>query len=255
MADQQTSINKTLDILCLFDEINNGLSAREISHSLTIPLSSTYKYLDVLLKRQFLRKDPHTKKYQLGPMVDKLGSNFIPETGFIDVAVRHMQSLTHRSDETVFLSVIKGREALIIERIEPSKRVKLSIERGATIPLYAGAAQKVLLAYQKDQFIDNLIKTTNLQKMTANTIVDPDILKEELKRIKKQGFASSDSEVHSWTIAVAAPIFNLHRMVVAGLGIAIPKEPDGNKNLRELTDMVRETALNITNELRRGEEN
>ena len=85
--------------------------------------------------------------------------------------------------------------------------------------------------------------------MTANTIVDPDELAKELKLIKEKGFAYSDSEVHSWTMAIGAPVFNREKMVMAGLGMAIPKERGGRENLQELIEMVKETALKISNEL------
>ena len=160
-----------------------------------------------------------------------------------------MRTLSEKTMETVFLSIIKGWEAMIIEKIEPAKEVKISIERGSTIPLHAGAAQKVLLAFQEDSFIENLIAVKGLEEMTPNTITDSERLKEELAAIRKNGFALSDSEVHSWTRAVAAPVFGRDKTVIAGLGIAVPREQKGNEDLQELIEMVKNSASQISKEV------
>ena len=67
-----TSLEKAIDILNNFYTANQAFSAQEISSQLSIPLSTTYKYLDVLLKKGFLSKDPDTKKFFLGLTIFKM---------------------------------------------------------------------------------------------------------------------------------------------------------------------------------------
>ena len=249
METQISSVNRALEILCLFDSHYPELSAQEISKLLKIPLSSTYKYLNILQEKQFIRKDPGEKKYRLGLMIYKLSSRFTDEMGFLDVARSYMKSLSDVSGETVFISVVNGWNGLIIEKAEPSKPVKLSVERGSVLPLHAGAAQKVLLAYQNDSFLDSYIKENGLEKMTPNTIIDPDKLRKELKIIKKQGFAYSDSEVESWAMAIAAPIFDHEKRILAGLTIAAPSNRERKENLQDLIEWVKDCSLKISRDL------
>ena len=51
-----TSIDRAIDILGIFNIRNQELSALQISKQLGIPLSTTYKYLDTLLKKGFFSK-------------------------------------------------------------------------------------------------------------------------------------------------------------------------------------------------------
>jgi DNA-binding IclR family transcriptional regulator len=44
------ALNKALDILCLFDRQHTHLAAREIASILKIPLSSTYRCLELVSK-------------------------------------------------------------------------------------------------------------------------------------------------------------------------------------------------------------
>ena len=74
MKAQPTSIEKVLDILCSFDSNHQELSVLEFSEHLNIPLSTTYKYLNILIKKGFLAKDTTTKKYSIGLTLFKIGN-------------------------------------------------------------------------------------------------------------------------------------------------------------------------------------
>ncbi|MFH1122812.1 MAG: helix-turn-helix domain-containing protein, partial [Pseudomonadota bacterium] len=68
------SLQKGLDILCCFDDDHEVLSALEISERLNIPLSTTYRYLTVLVEKGFLAKDSDSNKYTLGYVIFQIGS-------------------------------------------------------------------------------------------------------------------------------------------------------------------------------------
>jgi DNA-binding IclR family transcriptional regulator len=147
------------------------------------------------------------------------------------------------------LTVISGWEAICIEKVETNRLIKLSLERGSSLPLHAGASSKILLAYQEDSFIDSMFEKTHLTKFTDNTITDPIRLKKELKAIVKQGFAFSDQEVDLGARAIGAPIFDHKGKVVAGLTVAGPRERITNKNIPKLIRLVKEAAQKASYDL------
>ncbi|MFC1824126.1 IclR family transcriptional regulator [Thermodesulfobacteriota bacterium] len=244
-----SSVEKVLDILSIFDAESKELSVREISRRLDLPLSSAYKYIDVLIKRGFLSKDKDTKKLSLGFIILRLADQVDVKTRLIDAALPHMHSLSKRSGETISLAIVNGWEGLCIEKIESPKKVKLTVERGSSISLHAGAGQKVCLAYQKSSFLEKMIKATGLPRLCSNTITDPEKLKSELLKIRKQGFALSNSEVDSGASAVAAPIFNHKAQLEAGLTLSGPKERIKNEDLSGLIEMVKDSASKISHDL------
>jgi len=249
MSKSFTSLEKTIDILCSFDMEHQDRSAYEIYRHLNMPLSTTYKYLDMLLRKGFVSKDPDTKKFSLGLTIFKMGNLVAAKMTVLNIATPHINSLSKRSGETVILTVVHGWEALCVEEIESPKMVKLTIKRGATIPLHAGASQKILLAYQDDAFIDDMIKGRGLAVLNENTITDLAELEKELKSIRDQGYAMSDSEVDSGAGAVAAPIFDHRGKLVAGLTIAGPRDRICGKSRQKLIDTVIESAKRISSDL------
>ena len=244
-----TSIEKVLDILSGFSKEHEEFTADEISKRLKIPLSSTYKYLDLLLKKGFLAKNDDTKKFGIGLTLFKLGNLFFANIRLTEIAFPHMRSLSELSGETVILTVIHGWESMCIEKVESTNRIRFSVARGATLPLHAGASSKILLAYQEKAFVNAFAKSAGLTAVTKNTITDFDLLIKELKKIRKKGVAISDGEADLVAIAVAAPIFDHHRTILSGISIVAPRERISQKKVPEIVDMVKDTARKISYEI------
>jgi DNA-binding IclR family transcriptional regulator len=160
-----------------------------------------------------------------------------------------MKSLASLSGETVLLTVISGWEVICIEKVEATRLIKLSLERGSSLPLHAGASSKILLAYQENSFIDSMFKKTQLTKFTDNTITDPARLKRELKAIVKQGFSFSDQEVDLGARAIGAPLFDHKGKVVGGLTVAGPRERISDREKERLIRLVKETAKRASHDL------
>jgi len=249
MGKPFASLEKAIEILSLFEPEHQGLSAHEISKRLGIPLSTTYKYLDIFIRKEFLSKDMYSKKIFLGRKIFKLGNRAAERFSIVGVAFPYMNSLSQQSREAVILTVIYGMEALCVESIESPRMVSLSVKKGATLPLHAGSSQKILLAYQDESFIDTLIESRGLVKLNENTITDPQQLKRELELIREQGFAQSDSEVDSGAGAVAAPIFDHDERLAAGLTIVGPTDRILFENRDKLIGMVTDIAQRISSEI------
>ena len=243
------SLEKGLDILSCFDLQNNSLSAQAISERLSIPLSTTYRYLETLKTRGFLARNGMTKNYGLGFMLFKLGNIVSSHMKLIEIALPYMKSLSSLSEETVILTALNGWEVICLERVESQKLIKLSLERGVSFPLYAGASSKILLAFQEDSYINSFLKEVPLVRLTRNTITEPARLKKELKTIRKQGYSFSDQEADPGAKAIGAPIFDHRGKILAGLSIVGPRDRINEKNIVRLIRLLKETVAKISKEL------
>jgi len=252
MKRSNLSLKKGLDILGCFSFDDCSLSAQEIASKLDIPLSTTYRYVETLEERGFLVKNANTKNFKLGYRLFQIGNIVFLQMKLIDVALPHMKSLASLSGETVLLMMVSGAKALCIESVESDRLIRLSLKRGASLPLHAGAPSKLLLAYQTEPFIHSFLKNNPLTKYTGNTTTDPETLKTELKTIREQGFAFSSQEVDMGDCAIAAPILDESGNLIAGLAVAGPIERiEGNKERMIL--WVKETVLKIADDINRKE--
>ena len=235
-------IKRALDIVSSFNFKQQTLAAKEFLEVLDIPLSTLYRYLKILVARGFLVKETDTQKYRLGYQLLKLGRIAGSNMGFVDVIRPHMERLSSDSSEMVLLTVISGWEAVCVERIEAGKRIRMTLERGSSLPLHAGASSKILLAYQDDYFLETLINEVGLPRLTASTITDIDELKQELNKIREQGFALSDQEADSGVGAISAPIFDHRDTVIAGIAVGGHSEKIIGKDKERLIAMILDAA-------------
>nr|WP_235936014.1 IclR family transcriptional regulator C-terminal domain-containing protein [Devosia aurantiaca] len=86
------------------------------------------------------------------------------------------------------------------------------------MPIHAGAASKLLLAYLEPEELARWISRP-LSAFTAKTVTDPKRLRSELARIRRLGWAQDKGENAPSIQAFAAPIFTRTGKMVAAVSV------------------------------------
>ena len=73
-----------------------------------------------------------------------------------------------------------------------------------------------------EETLSSYFKSTPLIQHTANTITDPELLKEQLKQVRKKVYTFDFEESHQDVIYVSAPVFDEKGKMVAGISVAGP---------------------------------
>jgi DNA-binding IclR family transcriptional regulator len=242
------SIRNCFRILSLFSKQNPFLDADGISRAVGIPKSSAYRYLNTLTQESILEYNHTTKKYQLGIKILELGGTAYHRLELRKIAIPFMKELAEMTRETVYLTALDKDRTVCIERIESDLPVRLSIERGETFPLHAGATARILMAYLSSDKQDKIIEK-GLEKFTDYTITDPFKLRRSLIKVKKQGYAFSEQERDIGAKAVSAPIFDFFGEVIAGLSIAGPINRFIGRKAEEYKNLVVDYSHRISSKL------
>jgi IclR family KDG regulon transcriptional repressor len=90
--------------------------------------------------------------------------------------------------------------------VESNKELKITSPRGTKIPLTAGATGKLFLAYMGKRNTLRYLTARGLVKYTENTITDIERYLNEIKEVRKKGFATDREEYLRGVKAVAALI-------------------------------------------------
>jgi len=243
------TLNKSIEILDLFLEKRGMLEIAEISSELNMPRSSTYKYLAILREHGFVDHEKKTGLYRLGIKFLQYASLVRSQIRVDTIALPHMKKLSNEVKETVVLSVLLNQVAYCAERVEYESGIVFSMQRGAHLPLYSGASAKVLLASLPDEEIEALLKETELVAFTQNTITDREELWQNLKEIRRKGYAYSDQEVDIGARGVAAPITNDEFLLTAGLCVIGPIQRMDELKIEKVIKLVLKYAKDISEEL------
>jgi DNA-binding IclR family transcriptional regulator len=137
------SVEKALTLLELFTPSRTTLTVADVADALGIPKSSAHRLLSVLRKRGYTRQIRAGGSYGLGPRTVGLALAYRASEPLSTVAIPHMESLRQKINETVGLYVRENDNRVLIERLESSHAMQVTMTPGEPMPL-RGAAGRIL---------------------------------------------------------------------------------------------------------------
>jgi len=240
------SLSHGLEILLLFDSSHPVFTVLEIADLLHFSQSKTYRLVRALVHYGLLETVNGSGRYSLGMNALRLGLLAQQKFNIAVIALPFMKELSRLTKETVLLTAVHGAKAVCLERVESEEPIRYSLfTPGATLPLHAGASSKVLLAFLPETDWEEILAGERFHRYTPQTITDRGVLKAQLQEIRSRGYAFSDQEVDREVRAIAAPILNSRRELIAGLSVAGPAYRIHKRRVQSLGQLVRRSAAKI----------
>ncbi|GAA2636025.1 IclR family transcriptional regulator [Actinomadura fulvescens] len=246
--ERNSTADRALDILQLFDDSRLVVTGQDVADQLGVARSTAYRYLQSLVSSGFI-EEQRPAGYRLGPRVFELARLARKGIGLSEIARPVMRELVETVGEAVLLTRRAGATVVCLEREETDHPVRLSYERGHVLPINAGAAALVLLAWASDAEITDVIEQSGLPRFTGATVTDANVLRERLATIKAEGVAVTRGELDADVLGIAAPIRDSGDAVVAAVSIAALSHRVPDERVDEVADAVRAAATEITNRL------
>lgn len=162
-------------------------------------------------------------------------------------AKRYLASLNEQSGESVHLAVLSDFKVTYVDKLDGRRNIRVFGEIGRTAPLHATATGKALLAHASQAFVDLLIARP-LESWTAITISDVSKLLEDLRMTRARGYSINRGEWHADIGGVGSAIFSQAGETEAAIGIAFPSAACDEIRIRELGEMVRDAAQELSRE-------
>jgi DNA-binding IclR family transcriptional regulator len=211
--------------------------------------STAHRLAGVLERRGLLWRDPKSLAYSLGPAILALVKGMVDQRDLAAIGYPYMLDLRERTGETVGLHVRVGRERACIAQLECPHELRMRLDIGRPLPLYCGAASKVLLAHLPMEEIEHIIRETGLRAIGPGSITRSHNLRQELQRIREQGYATSRQERSVGGITVAAPVRDRSGAVIASLSVYGPILRIDDKCLQRWAPWVIRAADAISREM------
>lgn len=242
-----SSLHKAIKVLKAFTKEEPTLSLTELSKKTGISISSLQRFVSTFVYEGFLHKDERTKRYQLGHSLLYLGNLVKQESSLILVAEPLLKKLNEELGESVSMNIIDGLERRCILNYDSTHPLSTKMFVGDTSPLYAGASSKTLLAFMPN--VEEYIDQITLEPITDQTILSKEQLMGELKQIRSQRFALSNSERVRGACSVTAPILNAAHQIVASITIVIPEVRYHDYDEQQLIKNIQQVASDIEKQL------
>jgi len=219
-----TVLNRAIDILEVFSADRSSLNLRDIVRHTKLPKTTVFRILSSLVERGFCELDQESGKYSLGFVFLKYSDLRRRQTNFHGVAAQTIRAIRELVDETVVLAIRVGDNRVHIDCVETHQQLKRTVSLGVQVPLYIGASGKLLLSGLQDDEISDFLRRINLVAVQDTTITDEAKLWDEIRTIRKLGYAESRGELIRGGGALAAPLRDYTGATVAAVDILTPHE-------------------------------
>lgn len=181
--------------------------------------------------------------YRLGPRLLRFAQRAMLELPIRDVAHPFLQRLAEMTGESAQLYVRSTLERVCIDAVDSANELRTIVGVGSTLPLTAGSAGKVFLAFDDlgapgERLIDDAIR------WTSETPVGED-LRRQLTHIRRRGWASSAGERQAGVGSVSAPVFGPAGELLAAISVSGPQSRLGRIAAKRYAPAVVATAREI----------
>ncbi|WP_046506962.1 IclR family transcriptional regulator [Paenibacillus riograndensis] len=210
------TLSRALDILFALAEESGTLTVSEIAQKVSIPESTTYRFLQTLEQNGIIER---RGKNQIGlglrilDLARSLNMQF--QRDLLPLALPIMEKLTETVQETSVLFVRTGVNAVCIQNVKSRGLIQFSIENGRILPLHLGASGKCILAFENLKVTERIMSSLENDQERARLSV-------ELEHIRARNYCITKGEVDPDVFAIAAPITDGQGPVIASLSVAGP---------------------------------
>lgn len=219
---EYSSLQRGIQILTLVQDQGRA-SAAEISELLNVPLSTVYRYINVLKESGFAIGVEGT----LVPS-ERLSEGWSEKSNLVRLAAPILQRLRTDTQMTSMLAVRVHTAVLCLDvsYVHPQHRV--AYRRGQMRNLNAGATALALLAHAPQSIVAEVL-TRRYRGYTAATLDSAELI-HELERIRIEGYAVSHGQTTPGMMGIGVPVFVNNSCIAS---VSLVDEERRHTNARE----------------------
>jgi DNA-binding IclR family transcriptional regulator len=241
------SVQHAARILRILGSAIDPMSMSDVARRVNLSKTATYHLLKTLELEKFVAKDAGAR-YRLSWGVYELGSSVMRSIDLTRVARVYVDKLATDIGEVVLLGIVNEGTVLYVDRVASAGATDMLASAGRRTALHATASGKLLLAHQRDAFVQATIEA-GLPARTRATLCDGARLKAELAQIRANGYATCWQEFDNALSSVAAPIIDYTGFPIAALAVAGSSKRITPASLPVLLNQLLATAAAISGEL------
>ena len=226
-----------------------GIGLAELSKRVGLHNSTTFHLVKTMVRLGYVSQLADSRKYRIGRRMFTLAAGAMDEIELVSVATPVLEKLTRETGEYSHFAIRSGEQIVVVAKIAGSGIFQMVDRTGAVRPAHATALGKVLLAALSPSQLERYLKTCDLHRFTAKTIVEKDALLREIEEVRRKGLAFDDGEFDPEARCVAVPVRDFTGRVAGAIGMSGPMWRLSLQALQEKSKYVREAAVALSTEL------
>lgn len=223
--DTDKTIPTNLRLLIVLEELAQAglpITPTEVNAKLGLPKPTVHRLFHTLEAEGFLQRDIDGRSYAPGRRLRKLSVNVLSSLRVRTARLTILNRLAEEVGETCNIAT-PDRDAMVyLDRVETKWPLRIQLPVGTSVPLHCTASGKMYLSSLPANHFDRFLAAAKLEQHGPHTLTNPDALRAEVEKIRKNGFATDDQEFMDGMVAMAVPIYDDLGRMLSTLSIHAP---------------------------------
>ncbi|WP_035481112.1 IclR family transcriptional regulator domain-containing protein [Gallaecimonas xiamenensis] len=234
-----------LEVIKSFDAQTPAMTLTEVAKKNDLSRATARRFMLTLQKLGYVSSDG--KQFRLTARVLDLGYSYLSTLDFGGVITRYMEEVTHKLGESCSASVLDGPNIVYIARIPVRGLMPINLQVGAKLPAFATSMGRVLMAAMSDERLEEYLAQVEFVQLTPYTLTTVDALRQEVHKVRTQGYAINDQQLELGLRSVAVPVYDRHRNIRFALNVSSHVSKVSPERLvSEFVPLLEEAAARMT---------
>lgn len=197
------SVDRAFAILDSLTRRGGRATLGELVNDTGLAAATVHRLCATLAESGHVRR--HARRdYLLGPRLQPIGEAARRATEAWAEPV--LTAVVEGTGETANLAVREGDGVVYLAQVPSPHSMRMFTEVGRRVEVHCTAVGKALVAGDDDDEVRAMLRRTGMRRHTDATIVDPELLLEELRRVRRDGVATDESEQEEGVRCVAIAV-------------------------------------------------
>ncbi len=237
-----------LRVLDLIEESPSPLTSDDMADRLGFTRSTLYRHLKNLSDAGLVTSFPDVG-YALGPRIAELDYRMRNGDPLIIASRPVMAELVEAVPGIALLCRRYRDRVLCVHQESRSADFATTYERGRALPLFRGAASRIILAHLPARGIQRLYEADRRAFAEGRLGRSLDAVKAALRDMRQRGWDITESQVTRGVTGIAAPIFDDRGVVLGSLSLTVGRTRLAEAEIQAIAERVSFCARIVTKAL------
>ena len=241
---------KGLEVIRAFTYDSPSLTLSEIAGRAGLPAATARRCLLTLADLGYVMQSG--RNFLLRPKVLELGAAYLDSMNIEVLTKTYLEDLARQTGDSAALTVLDGTHIVYVARASVRTLMRLEAHVGSRLPAYPTSMGRVLLAGLSREGLQKYFDQAQINALTERTVTDRARLKALIEECRRAGYSAVEDELAYGVVAVAVPVFDRARRVVAALNSSShSKKVTRAKLVKERLALLQSVSAQISRELQR----
>jgi IclR family acetate operon transcriptional repressor len=224
MPGEREPAARAIDVLLwLADHTADTWGVRQVAREMNASPSTIYRVFQVFESRDLVTKNSDGR-YTPGLELFRVSQLFAQRLSPVKIAKPHLEDLATACGETVLLTAYGARrgQMIVIDIIDAPHPLRWVVAVNQWRAVHSGATGLAILAFLPEEE-RQAIYQRGLERFTEQTLVDPELLEQEVAAIRARGYAVSRNQRSKGAVGLGAPLYDTAGEVFGDVCVTIPE--------------------------------